>query len=83
LHKIGHIGDVHIEKNKSIVSIVGEGIRENPEVIWQIIKMLTESGIHLELISQVASQISFMFIIDERHIEKTVKLLHDQFISDE
>jgi aspartokinase len=63
------------------VSIVGEGIRENPEVIWQIIKMLTEAGIRLELISQMASQISFMFIIDEKNIDKTVKLLHRNFIS--
>jgi len=40
-----------------------------------------EKNITLELIYQVASQISFMFIIDENDIEKTVKLLHENFIN--
>jgi aspartokinase len=34
----------------------------------------------LDLISQISSQISFMFIIDEDDIEKTVKLIHKEFI---
>ena len=80
LNKIDHIGHVHIETNKAIVSIVGEGIKKNRQVSWKIIKMLDEAGIELELISQVASQISFMFIIDEKNITKTVKLLHANFI---
>ena len=80
LNKIDHIGDISIEKNKAIMSIVGEGIKKNPQVIWKIIKMMSEKNITLELISQVASQISFMFIIDENDIEKTVKLLHENFI---
>ena len=80
LDQIDHIGEVKMEPHKAIVSIVGEGIKKNRAVSWQIIKMLDEAGIELELISQVASQISFMFIIDEKNINQTVRLLHASYL---
>ncbi len=74
-------GKVKIEPHKVIVSVVGERMKGNPELTWKIIKMLHESGIKLELISQFANQISMMFIIDESDIERTVKLIHSEFIN--
>jgi aspartate kinase len=81
LNKIDHIGEISIEKNKAIMSVVGEGIKNNPAIIWKIIKRLSEININLELISQVASQISFMFIVDEKDIEQTVRIIHQEFIN--
>jgi len=81
LNKIDHIGEISIERNKAIMSVVGEGIKNNPVIIWKIIKKLSEHKINLELISQVASQISFMFIIDEKDIEQTVQIIHEEFIN--
>ena len=69
-----------ISCKKTIVTIVGQNVKDNPILIWKIIKILNEAGVKLELISQISSQISFMFIIDEVDIEKTVKLLHKEFI---
>jgi aspartokinase len=46
-----------------------------------LIRILEENQIKLDLISQVASQISFMFIIDEKDIDNTVKIIHDKFIN--
>ncbi len=45
-----------------------------------IMSLLRQADIHLDLISQFATQISFMFIIEEKDIKKTVKLLHKEFI---
>jgi aspartate kinase len=73
-------GDIHIESQKAIVSVVGQNLKHNPVIVWQIIKMLGEAGVKLDLISQMSSQISFMFIVEEKDIEKTVKLLHKEFI---
>jgi aspartate kinase len=78
--ELNFTGDVHIESGKAIVSIVGQNLKHNPVIVWQIIKMLGEAKIKLDLISQMSSQISFMFIVDEKKIEKTVKLLHREFI---
>ena len=62
-------GKLKIDHNKAIVSIVGENMKRNPDISWEVIKMLKEAHINIELISQFAGQISFMFIIDEKDIE--------------
>jgi len=73
-------GEARIESEKAIVSVVGSGVQKNPQVTWQILKLLQESGVYPELISQNTSQISFMFIIDQKDIKKTVRLLHKTYI---
>jgi len=80
LTELNFSGDVKIESQKVIVSVVGKNLKNNPLIVWQIIKLLHEAGVHLDIISQMSSQISFMFIIDEKDIEKTVTLLHKEFI---
>jgi aspartate kinase len=80
IKELSFAGQVQVEAAKAVVSIVGQNLKNNPVIIWQIIKMLGEAGIKLDLISQMSSQISFMFIVDEKEIEKTVKLLHKEFI---
>ncbi len=80
LEELGSYGTVEIEPNKAVVSVVGEGMKANPVLTWQIIKLLHEQHIKMELISQFARQISMMFIINEQDIERTVKLIHQKFI---
>jgi aspartokinase len=55
-------------------------MKRNPAITGEILSILREANIHIDLISQFASQISFMFIIDERDIEKTITLLHAHYI---
>jgi len=55
-------------------------MKGHPSVPWQILKLLDESNIKFDLVTQFANQISLMFIIDEVEIEKAVKLLHKEFI---
>jgi aspartate kinase len=81
LADLNHGGTVDIKQNKAIVTVVGEGVQEDPRLTGQIMELLTGAGIRLELISQFAGQISFMFIIDESDIERTVRLLHDRYIA--
>jgi aspartate kinase len=82
LNEIGELGEVTAEGGKVIVSVVGEQMKGHPSLPWQIIKMLDENSIKYDLITQFASQISLVFIIDEREIEKTVTLLHKFFIEE-
>jgi len=74
---IPHIDTVNVEKNKTIVSVVGENMKGNQDIGWQIVRLVNQAGIQMDLISQFASQVSFMFIINEADINKTVQLLHD------
>jgi aspartate kinase len=80
LDKFQMIGRVNIERHKAIVSVVGEKMRNNPDITQHIMRLLRQADIHLDLISQFATQISFMFIIEEKDIDKTVRLLHKEFI---
>ena len=80
LQELKRFGQVDVEPHKVVVSVVGEGMKANPLLTWQIIKMLHEQNIKIELISQFARQISMMFIIDEQDIERTVKLIHQKLI---
>ena len=74
---IPHIDNVKVERNKTIVSLVGENMKGNQDIGWQIIELVNRVGIQIDLISQFASQVSFMFIINEADISATVQLLHD------
>jgi aspartokinase len=71
---------VAVEQQKVIVSVVGERMKGHPSMPWQILQLLDKEDISIELVSQFASQISLMFIIDEKDIERTVTLLHKSFI---
>ena len=80
LNEIGELGEVTAEGGKVIVSVVGEQMKGHPSLPWQILKMLDENSIKFDLVTQFASQISLVFIIDESEIERTVTLLHKSFI---
>ena len=80
LNEIGELGEVTAEGGKVIVSVVGEQMKGHPSLPWQILKLLDEQSIKFDLVTQFASQISLVFIIDENDIERTVKILHKSFI---
>ena len=74
---IPNIDSVKVEKDKTIVSVVGENMKGNQDIGWQIIRLVNRAGIQIDLISQFSAQVSFMFIINEADINTTVQLLHD------
>lgn len=80
LAEIKGFGNVEVQEQKAIVTVVGENMNHEPDLAWQIIRLVRNAGISIDLISQFASQISFMFIINESDIRNTVELLHRQLI---
>ncbi len=83
LDELEQFGSVDLEPNKVVVSVVGERMKGDPKLTWQIIRLLHEQNVQIELISQFNKQISMMFIIDEKDIEKTVRLIHSRFIAND
>lgn len=76
-------GKVEIQRSKAVVSVVGEQMQNSGDLPWRIIRRLEEHKIHLDLISLFANHISFMFIVDEKDIGRTVNLLHQMLIIDQ
>ncbi len=76
--ELENIGDIKIVKNKAIVCIVGEGIKQTHGMAARIFKSLANSNINIEMISQGASEINLTLVIDDKDINNAVKVLHDE-----
>ena len=69
--------EVSIEKDQSIVCIVGDNLRHTPGVAARAFGAL--QGINIRMISQGASLLNIGFVVTARDAEKTVQLLHQEF----
>jgi aspartate kinase len=71
--------EVSVEKDQSIVCIVGDNLRHTPGVAARAFGALP--GINIRMISQGASLLNIGFVVAARDAEKAVKLLHQEFFS--
>ena len=69
---------VAADANIAKVSIVGLGMRSRVGVAAKMFQVLAREGINIEMIS--ASEIKISVVIDEKHTELAVRVLHDAFI---
>ncbi len=77
--ELRQFADVEIEKNQSIVCLVGDNIRYTPGVARRVFNAL--DGINIRMISQGASLLNISFVIAEDDLRRTVAALHDEFFN--
>ncbi len=77
--ELREIGDVVVEKDKSIVCLVGNGMKDTPGAISRIFGIIAKNNINIDMISQGASEINLGFIVNEKDTEKAVQCLHKEF----
>ena len=75
------IADVKILKNKAVICVVGEGMRNTPGVSGRTFSVLGKNKINIEMISQGASEINITFVVDGKDAENAVKVLHKEYYS--
>lgn len=73
------IADVEILKNKAVICVIGEGMRNTPGVLGRTFTALGKKRINIEMISQGASEINTTFIVDGKDAENAIKVLHKEF----
>lgn len=73
------VAEVKLEKNKSIVCVVGEGMHNSKGVVGRVFQTLKD--IRVEMISAGASEINISFIVDNKDADKAVQILHKEFFS--
>lgn len=73
------IADVKILKNKAVICVVGEGMRNTPGVSGRTFSVLGKNKINIEMISQGASEINITFVVDGKDAENAVKVLHKEY----
>jgi aspartate kinase len=75
--ELSEISTVEILDNCSIVSVIGEGLKDSTTIASRIFNAL--KNIKIYMVSMGASDINFSFVVRQDELEKTVNLLHNEF----
>src|SRR5205807_6657951 len=68
------LGTVEIEKDRTIISVVGEGLRNTPGIAARVFSVI--SDINVSMISVGASSVNLTFMVDEPHASEAITRLH-------
>ena len=77
LREVRQLGAVEVEADRTLICIVGEGLRGTPGIAARAFN--TISDINISLISQGASSVNLTFVIDEARGTEAVRRLHEAF----
>ncbi|MGT2926910.1 aspartate kinase [Streptococcus cuniculipharyngis] len=73
------VDEVDIERNLSVIMVVGENMRNQIGVTAKVTKALSEKNINLEMISQGSSEVSIIFIIKTEQEKEAIRALYHNF----
>ena len=68
------LGTVEVEAGRTIVSIVGDGLRNTPGIAARLFSAI--SDINVSMISFGSSSVNLTFMVDEAHAHEAIKRLH-------
>jgi aspartokinase/homoserine dehydrogenase 1 len=75
----GQIDPVMIEKNLSVIAVVGEMMRNTPGVAGKLFGALGSNGINVIAVAQGSSELNISFVINKKDELKALNLIHDSF----
>ena len=75
----GRIQPLAIEENLSIISVVGESMRNTPGVSGRIFQALGDNGINVVAIAQGSSERSISAVVSTTDSSKSLNALHEEF----
>src|ERR1041384_7783499 len=79
MEELEQIGETRITRNKAIICVVGEGMKHTPGIAARIFGALAGAGVNIEMVSEGASEINLTLVVDEKDVEKAVRVLHGEF----
>src|ERR1041385_3111724 len=71
---LAELGTVEVEKNRTIISVVGEGLRNTPGIAAKVFSVI--SDINVSMISVGASSVNLTFMVDAEHAAEAITRLH-------
>ncbi|MEA2062605.1 MAG: aspartate kinase, partial [Gemmatimonadota bacterium] len=75
------IASVKVAHGKTVICVVGEGMRHTPGVSGRVFSTLGTAGVNVEMISQGCSEINITFMVDDKDAERAIKALYYACIS--
>ena len=80
LKDLGGIGKMTLQKNMSIISVVGKGLKKQTGAAGKMFSTLGKAGINIEIISQGSSEINISCVIRSQDADKALIALHKSMI---
>jgi len=77
---LAHLGDVSVEHDRAIVSLIGEGMRETAGIGARFFDTLRT--INVTMVSVGASEVNLSVVIAERDLEEALRRIHRTFFEE-
>ena len=75
----GRIQPVGVEKELSVVAIIGENMKETPGISGRMFNALGQNGINIDAIAQGSSELNISAVIKKSDLSKALNALHEAF----
>jgi aspartokinase/homoserine dehydrogenase 1 len=73
------IDEIKLEKDLSVVAIVGDDMRQTPGISGRLFQALGHNGINISAIAQGSSERNISVVVDRKNEAKALNTLHDAF----
>ncbi len=73
------IDEVQLEKELSVIAIVGDNMRQIPGIAGRVFSALGRNGINIVAIAQGSSERNISFVVSKKDEAKAMNTLHDAF----
>ena len=81
LEDLGQLASVTLERDRAILSLVGEGMRSTVGSAGRMFMALAKAGVNIELITQGASEINISCVIHQADASKALQVIHEEFLN--
>ncbi len=68
---------IKIERNQTIISVIGEGLKDSTSVLYRIFNAL--GNIKVKMISMGSSDVNFSFVVNSKDAIEATKSIHKEF----
>ena len=77
------VDSIGFEYNLALVMVVGEGMKHRIGVTTRVTKALADKGINIIMINQGSSEVSIMFGVIEKDVDRSVQAIYEEFFNTE
>jgi aspartate kinase len=81
VNELSMFSKVNVEENKSLICVVGKGLKNTKGIAKRIFQRLGEFNI--TMISQGASAINVSFVVNKSDLAEVMQILHNEFFENE
>ncbi len=79
----GHIDNILIERDLSVIATVGEGMKKSSGIAGKLFSVLGKNGVNIVAVAQGSSEINISVVINKNNLSKALNALHNIFFQSE